>query len=397
MVSALACSATGGEFYEDYHTPRRAWTVPVCEPAWGYHQTCWRRFPPVEPCPGSYCPACEDGATGSQWPPGAYPGPNTDPGSGGYPIQGGYPTPGCPNAGGLSGVGGASPVIRGPGGVPSSSGPGYMPSYGSSSTRYQTPAPSGSQVFDSQGATSGPYTTDSSFNMNPQYAVPNASGAQSNGLSVPPYGSPGNGSPGMSVPPAPFAPQSGSGATNGIPAQPNVGIPQAMPHAGSVPGAGSRSLNPIPTNPVPQTGGPSSGGSLPPMPQVNPGPQSGGMRTYNGMLQSSRGPTGPQNSFRTADGLTAVSLTERPRLLQPERYRYPQSTPYQPHTPQQESAILPTSGTQRYAVPGNSGVPVQAVSSPMILPAGARMSQPQQLPMSSPTLQITPSARYGGG
>ncbi|MCA9085442.1 MAG: hypothetical protein KDA81_15375 [Planctomycetaceae bacterium] len=60
-VAGAACflmgHASAGVFYDDYHEPPRAWTTPACEPAWGYHQTCWRRFPPVEPCPeGSYCP-----------------------------------------------------------------------------------------------------------------------------------------------------------------------------------------------------------------------------------------------------------------------------------------------------------------------------------------------------
>ncbi|APZ95108.1 hypothetical protein Fuma_04762 [Fuerstiella marisgermanici] len=39
----------------------RAYYSPACEPAWGYHQTCWRRFPCLEPCTGwgDYCPTCE--------------------------------------------------------------------------------------------------------------------------------------------------------------------------------------------------------------------------------------------------------------------------------------------------------------------------------------------------
>ena len=37
----------------------RAYCTPECHPTWGYHQTCWRQFPPLQPCCGwgSYCPA----------------------------------------------------------------------------------------------------------------------------------------------------------------------------------------------------------------------------------------------------------------------------------------------------------------------------------------------------
>ena len=33
---------------------------PACHPTWGYHQTCWRRFPPLEPCVGwgDTCDVC---------------------------------------------------------------------------------------------------------------------------------------------------------------------------------------------------------------------------------------------------------------------------------------------------------------------------------------------------
>ncbi len=58
-VSVLAAnSAFGGLCCCD---PPRAYYSPACEPAWGYHQTCWRRFPPLEPCTGwgDYCPTCQ--------------------------------------------------------------------------------------------------------------------------------------------------------------------------------------------------------------------------------------------------------------------------------------------------------------------------------------------------
>ena len=44
--------------------PPRAYCIPSCHPTWGYHQTCWRRFPPLQPCPGQgdFCPTCENTA-----------------------------------------------------------------------------------------------------------------------------------------------------------------------------------------------------------------------------------------------------------------------------------------------------------------------------------------------
>ncbi|GAB5445004.1 MAG: hypothetical protein Fues2KO_53530 [Fuerstiella sp.] len=38
--------------------PPRAYHTPECHPTWGYHQTCWRKFPPLQPCAhtGDYCP-----------------------------------------------------------------------------------------------------------------------------------------------------------------------------------------------------------------------------------------------------------------------------------------------------------------------------------------------------
>ncbi len=40
---------------------QRAYYSPACEQGWGYHPTCWRKFPPVEPCSGwgDYCPSCQ--------------------------------------------------------------------------------------------------------------------------------------------------------------------------------------------------------------------------------------------------------------------------------------------------------------------------------------------------
>ena len=52
----------------------RAYFSPACEPAWGYHQTCWRKFPELEPCSGwgDYCPSCttDGGVTNAYQPQG---------------------------------------------------------------------------------------------------------------------------------------------------------------------------------------------------------------------------------------------------------------------------------------------------------------------------------------
>lgn len=42
---------------------QRAYCTPECHPTWGYHQTCWRRFPPLQPCCGwgDFCPTCQTG------------------------------------------------------------------------------------------------------------------------------------------------------------------------------------------------------------------------------------------------------------------------------------------------------------------------------------------------
>ena len=41
---------------------------PACHPTWGYHQTCWRRFPCLEPCVGwgDMCDVCPPQGTGVQ-------------------------------------------------------------------------------------------------------------------------------------------------------------------------------------------------------------------------------------------------------------------------------------------------------------------------------------------
>lgn len=45
---------------------------PACDPAWGYHPTCWTRFPPLPPCPSAdrtVASSCRDGncQTSPEW------------------------------------------------------------------------------------------------------------------------------------------------------------------------------------------------------------------------------------------------------------------------------------------------------------------------------------------
>lgn len=62
LTFCASSSATAGLFCNlDCCQGPRAYYSPACEPAWGYHQTCWRQFPEVEPCSGwgDYCPSCQ--------------------------------------------------------------------------------------------------------------------------------------------------------------------------------------------------------------------------------------------------------------------------------------------------------------------------------------------------
>lgn len=59
-----AGSSTAGLFCDmQCCQQKRPYFSPACEPAWGYHQTCWRKFPELEPCSGwgDYCPSCDTG------------------------------------------------------------------------------------------------------------------------------------------------------------------------------------------------------------------------------------------------------------------------------------------------------------------------------------------------
>lgn len=56
---ALTATSQAGLFC-DWHTEHdRPYCSPACEQGWGYHDTCWRRFPATEPCTdwGAHCAA----------------------------------------------------------------------------------------------------------------------------------------------------------------------------------------------------------------------------------------------------------------------------------------------------------------------------------------------------
>ena len=61
LVSAMPVNA--GRIFKD--EPSRPHTFAGCQPAWGYHQTCWQRFPALPPCDsnGNCYGQPSDGAT----------------------------------------------------------------------------------------------------------------------------------------------------------------------------------------------------------------------------------------------------------------------------------------------------------------------------------------------
>lgn len=64
MSVCAAGSASAGLFCNlECCQQTRPYFSPACEPAWGYHKTCWRKFPELEPCSGwgDYCPSCPTG------------------------------------------------------------------------------------------------------------------------------------------------------------------------------------------------------------------------------------------------------------------------------------------------------------------------------------------------
>lgn len=63
MLATSCCTASAGLWYPGVFCPGwccdppRAYCTPECHPTWGHHQTCWRQFPPLQPCCGwgEYC------------------------------------------------------------------------------------------------------------------------------------------------------------------------------------------------------------------------------------------------------------------------------------------------------------------------------------------------------
>ncbi|MEZ6041284.1 MAG: hypothetical protein R3C20_12300 [Planctomycetaceae bacterium] len=58
LLSTLTGSSNAEHIIE--FPPERPQVSPACLPSWGYHQTCWRQFGPVEPCDH-----CHDGVSGT--------------------------------------------------------------------------------------------------------------------------------------------------------------------------------------------------------------------------------------------------------------------------------------------------------------------------------------------
>lgn len=59
----LTATSQAGLFCDWNLDHKRPYCSPACEQAWGYHDTCWRQFPPTEPCTdwGAHCSASATG------------------------------------------------------------------------------------------------------------------------------------------------------------------------------------------------------------------------------------------------------------------------------------------------------------------------------------------------
>jgi hypothetical protein len=55
MSAGLMISADAKDLRCFKDEPSRPHVSAACAPNWGYHPTCWQRFPPVEPCPTPDC------------------------------------------------------------------------------------------------------------------------------------------------------------------------------------------------------------------------------------------------------------------------------------------------------------------------------------------------------
>jgi|GEM_PF-3452830 len=136
-------TATAGLF-KKCNDDERTQVSPACHPTFGYHQTCWRRFPPLPPC-DSNCESCHDGTCmdGScQTPiyepqpmtPMAQPSPVFEPDIHSGRYQGGYsPVPG-PMPGGHE-------IISSPGAFPSETSQPVTGGHSAGSRYSQSPTP----------------------------------------------------------------------------------------------------------------------------------------------------------------------------------------------------------------------------------------------------------------
>lgn len=61
----LTATSQAGLFCDWNCGHKRPYCTPACHPTWGYHETCWRQFPPTKPCTdwGAHCSACATGDT----------------------------------------------------------------------------------------------------------------------------------------------------------------------------------------------------------------------------------------------------------------------------------------------------------------------------------------------
>jgi hypothetical protein len=70
VLFGLTVPVTAGDICEKDERP----TIPAaCQPNWGFHQTCWKRMPPVPPCTTGFCDGSylqstmDPGMTGEVW------------------------------------------------------------------------------------------------------------------------------------------------------------------------------------------------------------------------------------------------------------------------------------------------------------------------------------------
>ena len=70
VLLGLTVPVTAGDICEKDDRP----TIPAaCQPNWGFHQTCWKRMPPVPPCTTGFCDGSylqstvDPGMTGEVW------------------------------------------------------------------------------------------------------------------------------------------------------------------------------------------------------------------------------------------------------------------------------------------------------------------------------------------